>query len=458
MSDHSKARLVVVDDDAGSLELVVESLSALDVTIRQFQHPHEALEDIRAERPSIVISDLVMPGMNGLELLEKIVALDPTIEVVLLTAHYSTDSAVEAVRMGASDYLNKPIEPAALRDKVNALVAEVQRRRYAGKLDEEMLRTYEFHGLIGRSPLLIDVFSKVRRVAPHFQTALVTGATGTGKELVARALHQVGSRSVSPFAVCNCSSLVETLLESELFGHTKGSFTGATSDRAGLFESANGGTVFLDEIGELPLPAQAKLLRVLQNREIQRVGSSQVRTINVRVVAATHRNLREMVREKTFREDLFYRLSMVEIALPRLSDRREDIPLLLKHFVSKFSKQYGKPIRGITRRAQTLLLKYSWPGNIRQLENVIGNACMMAESDVVDVGDLDPTVRTAAPLDEGEALTLDEVCRIHARRILKQVQGNKVQAAQMLGVSRSTLYKLLEDAPSEDPTQALVEG
>jgi len=450
MAANPKVQVVALDDDASSLELIIEAISTLDdLEVRSFHNPVEALAHIRTHRPAIVISDLMMPEMSGLQVLEQVMELDASIEVVLLTAHYSTESAVEAIRKGASDYLNKPIEINVLREKVKTLAVEVQRRRYAGQLDQELLRTYEFHGIIGRSPLLIEVFSKIRRIAPHFQTALVTGATGTGKELVARALHQLGSRPGTPIAVCNCSSLVETLLESELFGHTKGSFTGATTDRAGLFETANGGTVFLDEIGELSLGAQAKLLRVLQNREIQRVGSSQVRTVNVRVVAATHRNLREMVREKLFREDLYYRLAMVEIALPRLSDRKEDVPLLLKHFVNKFAQQYGKSIRGISRRAQSVLLKYSWPGNIREMENVIGNACMMTETDLIDVNDLDSRVRTTLTLDD-EPVTIEEVCRRHAARVLQRVDGNKAYAAQLLGISRSTLYKLISDGPPAD--------
>lgn len=447
MTDGAKIPIpvVAVDDDAASLELIAEAVAPLEVSVDTYRDPTEALAHVRERRPAVVISDLVMPGMSGLELLAEIVAIDPSIEVILLTGHYSSESAVEAIRSGASDYLNKPIEAGVLREKVRQIVSHVQRRKHAGKLDDELLRTYEFQGIVGRSPLLIEVFSKIRRIAPHFQTALITGATGTGKELAARALHQLGPGGGTALAICNCSSLVETLLESELFGHTKGAFTGAISDRAGLFETANGGTVFLDEIGELSLPAQAKLLRVLQNREIQRVGSSQVRKVNVRVVAATHRDLRAMVREKTFREDLFYRLAMVEISLPRLAERKEDLPLLFRHFVSKFAQQYGKEIRGIARRAQAVLVKYQWPGNIRELENIIGNACMMTEGQVIDIHDLDARVRTPI-VEDGEPVTLDEVCHRHARRVLDSVGGNKLQAAQILGISRSTLYKLISPA------------
>jgi len=263
----------------------------------------------------------------------------------------------------------------------------------------------------------------MRRVAPHFRTVLVIGATGTGKELVAHALHRL-SPARGQFVVCNCSALVETLVESELFGYVRGAFTGATQDKPGLFEHADGGTIFLDEIGELSLPAQAKLLRVLQNREVQRVGSPTPRRVDVRVVAATHRNLRTMVREGQFREDLFYRLAMVEIPLPSLGQRREDLPLLQRFFIEKFAADYGKSIAGLTRRAQTRMATYPWPGNIRELENVIGNACMMVEGSVIDIDDLPESLRAPARDDlsaDTTFLPLDELQRRHILRVLQAV-------------------------------------
>jgi DNA-binding NtrC family response regulator len=299
---------------------------------------------------------------------------------------------------------------------------------------------------------MLDVFTRIRRVAPHFRTALVTGATGSGKELVATALHRLGPVASGRFAVVNCSAVVETLFESELFGHVKGAFTGASQDKVGLFEFGNGGTVLLDEIGDMPLETQSKLLRVLENGEIQRVGSPVVRKVNVRVIAATNRNLREMLAEKLFREDLYYRLSMVEIHLPRLSERKEDLPLLTRHFVEQFAAEYGRTIRGLTPRAEILLARHSWPGNVRELKSVLGNACMMADGDVIDVRDLPEQLRSRAAEQsaaEDDLLPLAEMERRYVLRVLESVGGNKVRAAKILGINRATVYRIVEGEPTE---------
>jgi transcriptional regulator with PAS, ATPase and Fis domain len=342
-----------------------------------------------------------------------------------------------------------------LRDRIGKLVAEAQLRQAALQLDSELLKTYQFEGMIGRSPLMLQVFARIRRVAPHYRMVLVTGASGTGKELVAAALHRLSPVSSNQFAVCNCSAIVQTLFESELFGHMRGAFTGASQEKVGLFEYAHGGTVFLDEIGELPLEMQSKLLRVLENREIQRVGSPGVKKVDVRVVAATNRNLQELIAEKKFREDLYYRLSMVEIELPRLADRREDLLLLQRFFIEQFAEQYGKPVKGITPRAQIVLARYPWQGNIRELRSVLGSACMMAEGEMIDVRDLPERIRARAAEtrneDPNELLPLAEVERRHVLRVLEQVGGNKVQAAKILGINRATVYRIMnEPDPGQD--------
>ncbi|MBI4463073.1 MAG: sigma-54-dependent Fis family transcriptional regulator, partial [Acidobacteria bacterium] len=318
--------LMAIDDDPHCLSLIEESLAQDDLKILTTTDPARGLELVAREHPQIVLLDLMMPRISGLEVLDRIVGLDPGTEVILMTAHQSLESAVEAIQKGACDYLAKPLSLDRLRQMVGRLLEEARRRQQALQLDRQLLETYEFEGLIGRSPLMLDVFARIRRIGPHFRTMLVTGATGTGKELVARALHRRSPAASGTFAVCNCSAVVETLFESELFGYVKGAFTGATQDKMGLFEYAHGGTLLLDEIGEMPLGAQAKLLRVLQNQEIQRVGSPLVRKVDVRVIAATHRDLRALVAEKQFREDLYYRLAMVQLHLPPLAERKEDLP------------------------------------------------------------------------------------------------------------------------------------
>jgi two-component system, NtrC family, response regulator HydG len=446
MNESRVPTLLAIDDEAQNLELIKEALSGERLEVLTARDPHAGLELFKRLRPQIVLLDLIMPGIRGWELLEQIISLDPGTEVILMTAHCSTESAVEAIQKGARDYLNKPLSLEKLRERVRLLLAEAANRRRTHDLDQELLNACQFEGIVGRSPLMLDVFAKIRRVAPHFQNVLLTGPTGTGKELVARALRRLSPNSAGPFAVCNCSAIVETLIESELFGYARGAFTGATQDKVGVFEFANRGFVFLDEIGELPLAAQAKLLRVLQNSEIQRVGSPVSKTVDVRVIAATNRHLRSLVAEGKFREDLYYRLSMVEISLPRLKDRSEDMPLLQRHFLEKFAALYNKAVTGITRRAQNRLAAYSWPGNVRELENVIGNACMMVQGPVIDINDLPEPVRgqieNFAQQDD-RLVPLHELQRRHVMRVLDHVGGNKSQAAEILGISRATIYQLL---------------
>ena len=453
--------LLSIDDDPLALELVRGALEQPGLRVLTSQDPFAGLELARSERPQIVLLDLMMPGMSGMEVLKKIAAMDPSADVILLTAHYSTEAAVDAIQQGACDYLNKPFDVAKLQERVQSLIDEWRRRWRLRKLDAQVLEANQFHGIIGRSAAMLDVFGRMRRVGPHFQTALISGQTGTGKELVAQALHALSPVANGPFIVCNCAAIPENLVESELFGHIKGSFTGAVQDKTGLFEAAHNGSLFLDELGELPLAAQAKLLRAVQQQEIQRVGATFTRKVNVRIIAATNRNLQEGVEKKTFREDLLFRLSMVEILLPPLVERPEDLPLLIRFFVEQFSSRYNKDFEGLTRRAETLLLRYRWPGNVRDLENVIGYACMMAEPPRIDVNDLPERVRSGtgtSPGDRGEApmVTLDEIQRIHARRVIAAVGGNKVKAASILGISRATLYRLLGNAsgPADDEAES----
>jgi DNA-binding NtrC family response regulator len=443
---HARVPLLAIDDDSYTLDLIQDALAEAGLEIHTALDPEAGLEAFKNVRPRIVLVDLMMPVLTGIDLLERMLSKDPGVEVILMTGHYSTDSAVEAIQKGARDYLSKPLDLQRLRSRISGLISEIRQRESSFQLERQLIDAFQFEGMIGRSPLMLDVFAKIRRVAPHFQTILISGQTGTGKELVAKALHNLRQAGSGPFAVCNCAAVVDTLFESELFGYVKGAFTGATQDKIGLFEYANQGTVFLDEIGEMPLPAQAKLLRVLQHQEVQRVGSPIPRKVDVRVVAATNRDLPTLIREGKFREDLFYRLGMIEIQLPRLADRKEDLQLLERFMLERYAKQYEKKIHGITRRAQTCLSAYSWPGNIRELENVLSLAVMMAEDAVIDLKDLPKSLlanHSEPATQEEKLLTFEELQTRHLRRVMEYVEGDKTRAAEILGVSRSTLYNLL---------------
>jgi DNA-binding NtrC family response regulator len=436
--------VVVIDDEPAILQLMQDIFNDLPVRVSSTPDPEKGLEIIKREQPRLVFLDLNLPGARGTEILERIVRIDPRIEVVLITGDYSPSSAVEAIQKGAADYLTKPLSIAKLRGKVEQAIEAAQRHRQTLELDAELLSSFKFQGMVGRSPYMLDVFNKLGRIAPHFRSVLVAGPSGSGKELVARALHELSPVRKGPFVVCNCASIPESLAESEMFGYVRGSFTGATRDKSGFFEEADQGSIFLDEIGEMPVSMQAKLLRVLQTHEIQRVGSSLPRKLDLRVIAATNRDLREEVAEGRFREDLFYRLSSVHLQLPALAQRKEDLPLLQRYFVEKFAKEYKKEITGITRRAQNMLSRHSWPGNVRELENVIGSACMMCTGQMIDVDDLPLDMRTrASTAGDPTLMSLRELQQKHARDVLNQVEGNKARAAEILGISRSTLYTIL---------------
>jgi DNA-binding NtrC family response regulator len=460
MADQSKAsdpviRIVAIDDDSEFLDFLAQAFASIGLEVATAVDPRDGLHLALSERTDIVLLDLVMPGYNGFELLEKIVAANPTINVVLLTAEYSTESAVEAIQKGAADYLNKPISVDLLLRRVGKFVKNAQDRHKARQLSDELLNVFQFEGIVGWSPLMLDVFDRIRRVAPHFQNVLIEGDTGTGKELVARSLHRLSPFASGPFVVCNCAAVVETLFESELFGHEKGAFTGAIQDKKGYFEVANRGTLFLDEIGDASLGTQAKLLRVLQDRAVQRVGSSTLHQVDVRVITATNRDLRAMVADKTFREDLYYRISTVEIKLPSLSRRREDIPLLERHFIDRFTQQYNKRLHGITRKAQIVLSRYSWPGNVRELENVFAHACMLAQGDAIDVPDLPERLqRDPSPVSDAdfELCSLEQMQKRHIKRVLKYVHDNRSEAADILGIGRATLYRMLAKEEAEQNT------
>jgi DNA-binding NtrC family response regulator len=384
-----------------------------------------------------------------MDLLARIAAFDQGVEVILLSGEYSPSLAIEAIQKGAAEFLVKPVDVSELRARVARALKSADKKRRTSELDARLRASFSFHGMVGRSPRMLDVFNKITRIAPHFTTVLLTGQSGTGKELVARALHDLSPLSKGPFVACNCAALPEPLAESQFFGFRKGTFTGAFQDTPGLFERADQGTIFLDEISEMSVGMQAKLLRVLQSHEVQRLGSPDSRKLNLRVIAASNRDLNVEVSEGRFREDLFYRLSAVQLRLPPLSERKEDLPLLERHFLEKYARQYGRIFTGISRRAQEMLARYDWPGNIRELENVIAGACILSEGPVLDVEDF-PSTLIASPVSSTtpKFIPLRELEKKYAREVLEAFSGNKQKAAEILGISRSTLYNILSDEPA----------
>jgi two-component system response regulator HydG len=442
--------ICVLDDEPDHVEITTQKLEKAGFIASGTTDPEEALNEVRIGNCRVVLADMKMPAMDGITFLEKAQQIDPGIYVILVTGLYNVENAIAALKRGSYDYLCKPIDFPRLEKTLDELAENFARRSEIRHLEEKLFQNLQYKGIVGNSPAMIDVFEMARKIAKHYSNVLVTGPTGAGKELVARAIHDLSPVAQARFAVCNCSALVDTLLESQLFGHMRGAFTGATDTRPGLFEYADGGTVFLDEIGETSLTMQAKLLRVIQNREIQRVGSPEVKHVEVRLVAATNRDLRAEVLAGRFREDLFYRLSSIEIRVPGLVERSEDIPVLVQHFLKKYATAYNKPLRGMTRRAQIALLQHEWPGNVRELENVISSAAITATTDFLDLADLPQHIqkpRLRASLGgngDWRPVPLDEIRRMHIERVLESCHGNRVRAAHMLGIGRTSLYRFLK--------------
>jgi DNA-binding NtrC family response regulator len=450
--------LIVVDDEQGILDVVSRFARRAGFDVMACSGGREAIALLQTRHADVAMVDLRMPDIGGLDVIRAIREIDPRCQAVLMTGYATVDTAVEAIKLGAMDYLSKPLDFTRLEQLLGAVRDETDRRRSILALDTDVAKRLEFCGMIGRGPLMQELFGMIRRLAPHVRTALITGETGSGKELVARALHQIGPRRDRRFITINCSAVVETLFESELFGHMRGAFTGATDNKPGLFELADGGTLLLDEIGELPASVQAKLLRVLELGEVHRVGSLEARRVNVHVVAATNRDLRAEVAAGRFRSDLYYRLNIVEVKVPALRDRREDIPYLTAAFIRETSERLQKPVLGLTPGAERLLSAGDWDGNVRELRNVIERACILSDGDFITERELAvsmpaPVARPAAVQGDGDrtasAITPDKdllatVERDHIQRALVRAGGNKKAAAKMLGLSRRALYRRLE--------------
>ncbi|HEX5032485.1 MAG TPA: sigma-54 dependent transcriptional regulator [Candidatus Eisenbacteria bacterium] len=452
MSSRTRPALLVVDDDAGSSGLLREVFVQEGYDVSVAQSGADALKQA-AERPfDVVLSDIQMPDIDGIEVLRRLRNVAPDATVILVTAYSTIEMAIRALNEGAFDYVRKPFK----LDEVRRVVERAMERRRAKagaapapapSAGEPRRRGRPISAIIGSHPDMVELFKLVSRVAGTKSSVMIQGESGTGKELIARTIHEASTRRDRPFVAVNCTSFSETLLESELFGHVKGAFTGAIERRPGLFLEANRGTVFLDEVGDMSLSMQAKLLRVLQEEEVKPVGGTDTIPVDVRVVAATHQDLEALVRTGRFRLDLYYRLHVVALRVPPLRERRDDIPLLAEHFLREYGLLAQRPLQGFSTKAMRALMNYPWPGNVRELENVVEGAVALAPGSIVEESDLpDKIVHHAGPVPAtpGGQATLDEMTRRYVLSVLDKVRGNKTEAARILGVPRRTLYRMLE--------------
>ncbi len=457
-------RILVVDDEPAQRELVLGFLKKQGFDVAAAESGVKALELFRQESIDLILTDQKMPNLSGSALLQAVRAINPETPVILMTAFGSIEAAVSAIQGGATDYLTKPLNLDELLFRIRQVSERYRIIAENRELREALQSRHRIEGIIGESGQMLEVVSQVRRVAPSEATVLIRGESGTGKELIAKAIHFASPRASGPLVKVNCAALPETLLESELFGHEKGAFTGAVTSRQGRFELANGGTIFLDEIGDLPLHLQAKLLRVLQEREYEKVGSSRPVKVNVRILAASHRPLEALIKAGQLREDLYYRLNVVTILIPPLRERRSDLSLLIDHFLRRFAEKNGKTIRGLTHEARDVLLRYDYPGNVRELENLIERAVVLTRDDVVGSRDLPLTVQDREVEGDREtnlAVAVEGLERRMIREALASSDGVQTHAAELLGISERALrYKLIKygfreeaSSPDSDPQE-----
>ena len=445
--------LLVVDDDQVARELLAETLAREGYRVRVAGGGEEALRLAGAEPFDMALVDLRMPDLDGLGVLKQLAMIQPDLPVVILTAFATIETAIEAVNAGAFDYLSKPFRMEEIKIVVRRTLDARRLARENLQYRQELGARYGFAGLVGQSHQMAEIYKLIARMAALDTTVLIEGETGTGKELVARAIHGASGRAARPFVVVDCAALPETLFESELFGHERGSFTGAFAARRGLLETSTGGTCFIDEIGELTAPLQAKLLRTLQERSIRRVGGNDAIPVDVRVVVATNRDLRKLVGDGGFRDDLYYRLNVVTITLPPLRERASDVPLLAQHFLEIFARRSGRAVKRLAPEALALLTTYRWPGNVRELEHVIERATALSSAETLLPDDFPPHLREErerAPRLPAGGMTLEEVKRWYVNKMLEESGGNKLRAAELLGIDRRTLYRILERQASED--------
>lgn len=446
-----KRRILIVEDDREMSRFLTELLTEEGCDVVAASDGPSALELYQKRRPDLVISDLMMPRMKGTELVRRLKAADANALILMITAFGTIESAVEAMHGGAFHYITKPFRSDELLIHVQRAFEQRQLRQEIDQLRAEVQRGYRFSDMIGRSPGMKILFETIAHIRDLAANVLILGESGTGKEMVARALYTHGSRASGPFVAVNCAAIPEALLESELFGYVRGAFTDARKDRSGLFQEANGGVLFLDEIGEVPVTLQAKLLRVIEDREVRPLGADKSEKVDIRLVSASNRVLEELVQEGRFRQDLYYRLNVIRIDLPPLRERVEDIPLLVDHFIEKFAPKSQHEVTGIDKDALALMVRHSWPGNVRELEHTIERAVLLGRNSTIGVDDLPAQLRAAdqrkLPLAEAVArnFTLRDLEREYIERVLENTNGNKSEAAKILGVDRTTLYRKLEE-------------
>jgi two-component system, NtrC family, response regulator HydG len=447
-------RVLVVDDDEPHAQAVAESLERVGYECVVATSGRDGLRVIEEQTFDIVITDLIMDGVGGLEVLAKAKSELPDAEVVILTGHGTIKTAVTAMQAGATTYLTKPLDINELRTVVDKASQTQRLARSNIELQRQLNERFGFEGVVGSSSAMHAVVARLRQIAPTSATVLITGESGTGKELVAKAIHNNSSRRYKPIVTLNCAALSENILESELFGHVRGAFTGADRERKGWFEHANGGTLFLDEVGDIPLSTQVKILRAIETGEIVRVGTNEPIKVNVRLISATNRDLNEAIATGAFRQDLYHRLKVVSVKLPALRERRDDIPLLLDYFLKEFNASHGKAVKSITPAVRKALTAYSWPGNVRELKNVIESMVVMDVDGVLDVDDLTEDIQAVAPVafdrpSSGASQLigqpLEDVEKYYIAETLKQTGGNREEAARLLGIGERTLYRKLKE-------------
>jgi len=443
-------KILVIDDDLEMCGLLSDVLKGEGFSVLAIGESLEASKVLKKEEFDVIVTDLKMKGLKGLDLLEEAKKVAPLTPVIIITAFGTIESAIQAMKMGAYDYITKPFQMDEIVLTVKKALENRLLKKEVVRLKKEVESRYHFHQLIGKSPSMQKIYDLIQRISDSSGNVLITGESGTGKELVAKAIHYNGVRKEGPFVAVNCAAIPETLLESELFGYKRGAFTDAKTDKKGLISGATEGTLFLDEITEMPPTLQAKLLRVIEEREVRPLGDTNAHPIDVRIVSASNRDIRSLIREGRFREDLYYRLKVIDIELPPLRERKEDIPLLVQHFTGKFSDETKKKISGVSEDALKLLVNYSWPGNVRELENVIQRAITLTQYETILPDDLPSSMLQEIRenvLDKGfrEKYSIDQLEKEYIRKILIEVGGNKSKAAEILGLDRKTLYRKLEE-------------